>query len=66
MSKNGLHLQERLDATGGSMSTGEKAHTTRVWRDDELDFVSGGFKVEIGGLPCDRLAVNLENCMISG
>jgi len=45
MSKNNneLLVRERLEGTGGSMRTGEKAQTTRVLRDHELDAVSGGF-----------------------
>ena len=56
MNKNELHLRAH---------EGETARTARVLRDDELDFVSGGFRLEIGGLPCE-LTVKLENCMISG
>jgi hypothetical protein len=36
--KGKLRLREQLEA----MSKGENAKTTRVLRDDELDFVSGG------------------------
>jgi len=32
----------------------ENDHTARMLSGDELDAVSGGFRVEIGSLPCDR------------
>jgi hypothetical protein len=47
MSKNDFLLCERLDVTTGRMRKGERAQTTRVLRDDELDAVSGGLRLQM-------------------
>jgi hypothetical protein len=46
------------------MSEIENAQSARALRDDELDLVSGGFRFEMGGLPCAR-SLELENTMVS-
>src|SRR5262245_34175086 len=66
MSRNGLLPRERLDATIGSVTGSAAAQTTRVLRDDELDAVSGGFRVEIGSLPCSRCLGFLDASMVYG
>jgi len=53
MSKNELLLREQPNVTGGRMTKSQTIQATRLLRDDELNLVSGGFRLEIGNLPCD-------------
>ena len=46
------------------MSEIENAQSARELQDDELDLVSGGFRFEMGSLPCVR-CLELENTMVS-
>jgi hypothetical protein len=56
--------REQLNAISGTMS--ETAQTTRVLRDDELDAVNGGFRIEIAGLPCKQYLGFLDASMVYG
>jgi hypothetical protein len=55
---------EQLDAISGTMS--ETTQTTRVLRDDELDAVRGGFRFEMGGLPCWQYLGFIDASMVYG
>ena len=47
-----------------AMSGSENNPCARVLQDDELDVLSGGFRFEMGGLPCVRF-VALENALVN-
>jgi len=65
--KNELPVRERLEGTGGSMSTGEKARTTRVLWDHELDAVSGGFiKYNFTDVLVESFSLGTSNTFIVG
>jgi len=66
MSRNELLLRDRLDATVGPMTGSAAAQTTRVLRDDEVNVVSGGFRIEIGSLPCNRSLGFVDASMVYG
>jgi hypothetical protein len=42
-----MSKRERLDAMSGPMSKSENAENARVLRDDELDAVSGGLRMQM-------------------
>ena len=65
MSENELLLRERLNVTSGRMSKSETTQTTRVLRDDELDAVSGGLKVNMEDILVTSLKVTMEDVTIS-